>query len=86
MSMKRVQFELSEDHLKELDEMMRKTDTRTKKDLINNALTILNWVITEKELGKSIGSIDEKSGKYTEVWMPFFTSLNAGKNANTRSS
>ena len=41
MGMTRIQFELSEDRNKELEALMEKTGIRTKKDLFNNALTLL---------------------------------------------
>ncbi len=77
--MKRIQFELSEDHIKELEELMQKTGVRTKKDLVNNALTLLEWAVQEVSDGRTIASVDERENKYKEVVMPFFRSLKKGE-------
>ena len=68
--MTRVQFELSDERAKDLEELMRRSGIRTKKDLLNNALTLLEWAIEEKKAGRSIASIDEKEKKYKELVMP----------------
>ncbi len=70
MGMTRIQFELSEDRNKELEALMEKTGTRTKKDLFNNALTLLEWAVKEKRTGRIIASVDERGKKYKEIVMP----------------
>lgn len=68
--MTRIQFELSEERLNELESLMEETGVRTKKDLFNNALTLLEWAIAERKAGRIIASVDEKENKYKEIVMP----------------
>jgi hypothetical protein len=75
ITMVRLQFELTEGQLKELKAIMEKTKVRTKKNLINNALTLFEWAVQEKERGRIIASVDEASEKYKEVTMPALSAI-----------
>jgi hypothetical protein len=68
--MVRIQFELPEEKARELEALMKETGVATKKDFINNALTLLEWVIQEKKKGRSIASVDEENQRYRELVMP----------------
>lgn len=67
--MKRIQVEMSDQKLEELDELMREADIRTRKDLINRALSLLKWYMGEKAENRIIASVDEKNGNYKELVM-----------------
>lgn len=71
----RVQFELSEERVKELENLMEETKTKTKKDLLNNALSLLEWAIDERKVGRIIASVNEKENKYKEVIMPILSNV-----------
>lgn len=66
----RFQLEIPESRLKELEALMAETGISTKKELMNNALTLLEWAIEEKKAGYSIASVDSKKEKYRELVMP----------------
>jgi hypothetical protein len=68
----RIQFELSPEKAGELDELMAETGVQTKKELFNNALTLLKWAVRETARGNSIASVDEEHGRYRELHMPVF--------------
>ncbi len=70
MTMARIQFELSREKNEELEALMIRTGIRTKKDLINNALTIFEWAVNERARGRIIASVDEEEKKYKEILMP----------------
>jgi Arc/MetJ family transcription regulator len=70
--MTRLQIELDESKLKSLEELMRACGLRTKKDLINNALALLEWAVRERQRGNAIVSLDEGNDKYKEVYLPIF--------------
>ena len=70
MEIVRMQFELPRDKADELDVLMSETGIGTKKELFNNALTLLKWALKETRRGNTIASIDEKHGKYRELQMP----------------
>jgi len=71
--MVRMQFELTEDQNRGLEALKDKIKVRTKKDLINNALTLLEWAIQEREKGRIIASVDEQNDRYKELVMPILS-------------
>ncbi len=73
MKIVRIQFEMPEDKAKELDVLLKEYGVSTKKELFNNALTLLKWAIKETRSGRYIASVDEKSGKYRELQMPILS-------------
>jgi hypothetical protein len=70
MSKIRIQFELPEDRVRELEQLMAETDISTKKELLNTALTLFQWAVQEKRTGNVIASIDEKQNRLKELIMP----------------
>lgn len=73
MDIVRIQFELPKDKADELENLMKETGILTKKELFNNALTLLKWAVRETRRGNSIASVDEKHGKYRELQMPILS-------------
>lgn len=73
MEIVRIQFELPKDKADEIEKLMQDAGVPTKKELFNNALTLLKWALRETKRGNSIASIDEKHGKYRELQMPIFS-------------
>ncbi len=71
----RIQFELNEARYEELTTLMGEVNVRTKKELINNALSLLEWVVKEVKSGKTIASVDEQKGKYKEICMPILSAV-----------
>ncbi len=66
----RIQFELPEDKLDDLEKLMNESAITTKKDLLNNAVTLFDWAISERKKGNIIASIDERTGRTKELIMP----------------
>jgi hypothetical protein len=66
----RLQIELSTDKLRQLEDLMEDTGLATKKDLVNNALTLLTWAVRETKIGRKIVSLDEQSKQYKEILLP----------------
>lgn len=75
--MARIQFELTDEQLAELEKLMAESGTKTRKDLLNNALTLLEWAINEKKGGRIIASVNEKENKYKELVMPILANVAA---------
>ena len=57
-TMCRVQFELPEKKLQELECLMEEVNVSTKRELFNNALTLLEWASKECKRGRIIASVD----------------------------
>jgi metal-responsive CopG/Arc/MetJ family transcriptional regulator len=75
METRRIQLEFSKDMMGEFDNMMKETNSSTRKELFNNALSLLKWAIKEKKAGMAIASVNEKDGKYKEVVMPILDAV-----------
>lgn len=73
--MSRIQFELPDDKVAELEKLMAESGIKTKKELFNNALTLFEWAIKERKAGKTIASVDEKAERYKELLMPALSAV-----------
>lgn len=71
----RIQFELTDEKAKELDAFMSSIGVTTKKDLFENALSLLEWAVKEIQANPNriIGSIDEEKESYKELQMAVFS-------------
>jgi hypothetical protein len=74
-NMKRIQFELPEEKVAELERLMDESGIKTRKDLLNNALMLLEMAIKERKEGRTLVSVDEKKNRYKEVLMPILSSI-----------
>ena len=79
--MQRLQFELPDEKLRELDLLREVTGLTTNKELMSSALALFWWAVREVKRGRTIASVDETNGKFKEVWMPGLE--NAAKHAPT---
>ncbi len=68
--MVRIQLDLPDEQVKEVDRLMKKTGLTTRKDLFNNALTLFQWAVKAKEVERIIASMDEQGGTAKELVMP----------------
>ena len=60
----RLQFEFSEDRIKELKQLKEETGSETLKELFNNALTMLEWAVGEVQSGNEIAAVNEEDKVY----------------------
>jgi hypothetical protein len=74
----RFQFEIDAEWLQRLEELMKLGGLRTKKDLMNNALTVLDWAVKQRLAGRTIVSVaDEDDGTERELEMPYLNAVAA---------
>jgi hypothetical protein len=69
----RLQFEVNEDRLEKIDDLMKKLDLKRRAELFNHGLSLLNWAINEREKGRIIASMDEEKGTYKELEIPIWS-------------
>lgn len=69
-TLKRFQIDLTEDELRSIDRMGSLAGLRTKKDVILNAMTLLRWAAKEIMYGRTICSVDQRTGAVKEVELP----------------
>jgi len=68
--MVRIQLDLPDEQVAELDALMTETKVRTRKELFNNALTLFDWAVKQKKAGLLIAAISESQGVVKELLMP----------------
>lgn len=66
----RIQLDLPRRQVDELQALMEATGVATRKEFINNALSLMVWAIKERRKGRVIASLDESNNSYREVVMP----------------
>lgn len=74
----RLQFEVPEDQVRKIDNLVNKLGLKTRVNLFNTALTLFMWAVRERESGRIIASVDEKAGQYKELEMPGFPPIIGG--------
>jgi metal-responsive CopG/Arc/MetJ family transcriptional regulator len=67
--MVRIQLDLPDEQVAELDKLMEETRLTTRKDLFNNALTLYLWAVKAKKAGRIIASVDDNQ-RIRELVMP----------------
>jgi hypothetical protein len=75
MNTVRLQIDLDEGQMRDLEQMMGEGKVRTKKELFNAALTLLRWAMKERKAGRIIASVDEKRDLYKELEMPVLSEV-----------
>jgi metal-responsive CopG/Arc/MetJ family transcriptional regulator len=79
----RVQLDMPEERVKDLENIMAKTGVSTRKDVFENALALFEWAVNERMSGRKIASLDEKEDGFRELLMPALASVkNEAKNKN----
>lgn len=66
----RIQFDLNESKLKEIEALIIAGGLDSRKELFNNALTLLSWAVREAKKGRTITSLDESGQTYTRLLFP----------------
>jgi Arc/MetJ-type ribon-helix-helix transcriptional regulator len=78
MMTRRLQIELDEERLSEIEALMKEGRASTKKEFINAALTLMEWAMKERRAGRIIASVDEKKDSYKELVMPILSEVRPG--------
>ena len=76
----RIQLELPEEDVKELEDLKKESGLTTWKELFSNALTLLYWATKEKRAGRIIASLNEKDAKYKELCLPCLERIGRSNN------
>jgi hypothetical protein len=71
----RVQLDMPEDRVRDIEKIIAKTGISTRKDVFENALALFEWAVGERECGRKIASIDTSEGGFREVLMPALASI-----------
>jgi hypothetical protein len=66
----RLNFEFPEDRVQELKDLQAEAGAENMKELVNNALTILEWAIKEVKNGNEIAAVNENDQVYRVLVTP----------------
>jgi hypothetical protein len=66
----RLNFEFPEERIEDLKQLQAATGTDSMKDLVNNALTILEWAVEEARKGNEIAAVNESEEIYRVLVTP----------------
>lgn len=66
----RVQLDMLEEKVQEIEKIMEESGVKTKKEFFNLAISLLKWAIDQKKEGRIIASVDEKNDKYKGLMLP----------------
>ncbi|HEX5886738.1 MAG TPA: hypothetical protein VFY67_19505 [Pyrinomonadaceae bacterium] len=66
----KIQLDLDEKGARTVERLKEQTGLKTHKDLFNNAVTLLDWAVTQRQKGRIIASMDETEQNYRELQMP----------------
>jgi hypothetical protein len=78
----RIQLDLDDTGVELLDRLEKATGSRTHKEFFNNAITLMDWAVRQRQAGRIIASMDERDENYKELQMP---ALENAANANRES-
>jgi hypothetical protein len=70
MSNVRIQFDVKEEKLHDIERWMELSDISTRKLYVDYAFTIFQWALKQAHEGKVVAALDEKTGSYRELSMP----------------
>ena len=70
-----LQFEVNKKQLENIDILMKEVGVDSRKDLFNNALTALQWMVKQKKEDRSVGSLSKDDSNYKELNMPILTNI-----------
>jgi hypothetical protein len=80
----RIQLDLDDTGVEVLESLKEATGSKTHKELFNNAVTLLDWAVKQRQDGRIIASLDESNENYRELQMPALE--NAAKQASLASA
>jgi len=66
----KIQFEVEDWVVSQIDELKDTTGSADYKELFNNALAILRWATEQRVAGRSVASIDEQGREFLRLRMP----------------
>jgi len=69
----RLNLEISEERVRGLERLLNATDTETMKDLVNEAFTILEWVVDETKAGNEVAAVNEDKQVFRACSLPDLT-------------
>jgi hypothetical protein len=67
---KKLSLSIDDEENRRIEELMKKTGARTKIELFNYAMATYDWLVSEAEEGRGVGSFDKDAKDVKELEMP----------------
>ena len=71
----KLQVEMTTEQFDALNELQNLGGLRTKKELLDNALTLLKWAVRQKKEGNVIMSVNAGNGRVRELELPYLETV-----------
>lgn len=84
MGVTRIQFDLSDEKVREIEELMEESGISTKKQYVEYAFTLLGWALEQARRGRLVASVDEETDRYRELSMPPLENLRGRRGSVAR--
>ena len=68
----KIQLEFAPEKVSRIETLMQDCAIRTKKELFNNAIALLEWAVQERLKGNIIAAVDEEENRFKDVCLPIF--------------
>ncbi len=75
----RLNLEISNAHMDALKALQKRTGAGSMKDLVNHALTMLEWAVDETAKGNEIAAVNEKKEVYRVLITPLLQHVKNSK-------
>lgn len=73
--MLQIHYEITPEALARLEELRQEAGISTKKELLNNALTLLHWAVEQRRKGCVVTSFNEGTKSQVELSMPILDKI-----------
>jgi hypothetical protein len=57
---------------------------RSDRELLDTALTVLEWAVNQRAAGRVVGSVDEATGRFRELYTPYLEACHAAAVSSLR--
>jgi hypothetical protein len=71
----RITLDVPDEKFEEIKLLCERLRLATRKDLFNNAITLLQWAEEQIASGRVIASVDDEAKSFRELQMPIFENI-----------
>ena len=83
--MMRLQIDMSDRDAKRLDELVVRSESRSRREVVMSAMALLSWAISEVEKGNDFGSYDFSENRFVKLTMPVFEEVSSTRKPRRQS-
>ncbi len=65
-----MSYKVPDDKLDRIGEMLKYTDNKSTQELLENAMTLIEWAVDQVKAGREVVAINGNSGQYITLKLP----------------